>query len=54
MRVQTQNIGIQLKSSAISDPVKIITASKGVVIQKEDARTPKKPLKCPQTFLFKI
>jgi hypothetical protein len=45
MRVQTQNIGIQLKSRAISDPAKF-KASKGAVIQREDARTPKNPIKC--------
>jgi hypothetical protein len=45
MRVQTQNIVVQLKSRAISDPAKIAT-SKGAVIQREDARTPKRLIKC--------
>jgi len=51
MRVQTQNIGIQLKSRAIYDPAKI-KASKGVVIQREDARTPKKRLNATPILLF--
>jgi hypothetical protein len=51
MRVQTQNIDIQLKSRAISDPAEI-NASKGAVIQREDARTPKKPLKCRPNIPF--
>jgi hypothetical protein len=40
------------KGSAISDPAKI-TASQGAVIQREDARTPKKPLKCRPNIPFK-
>jgi hypothetical protein len=40
-----------MKGSAISDPAKI-KASKGAVIQREDARTPKKPIKCHPYILF--
>jgi len=52
MRVQTQNIGIQLKSRAISDPAKV-AASKDAVIQREDARTPWNPIKCHSNSFFK-
>jgi hypothetical protein len=50
---ERKRIGIQLKGRAISDSAKI-TTSEGVVVQKEDARAPKKPIKRhPNTSFLK-